>query len=155
MHKLFGLLLALPLMALAEVPAKAAAPAVTPMAAAGILAIEKMSARLGEDHATARQLAAGLAALDRPGLGLFAQREAEAGTIRHEHAAAADLLAEGILANEGPIQLVGIGSRDQRWEMLVRDMLRPQLAEWLDRNLPPIVEKLVAAEIARIVGKKP
>ena len=35
-----------------------------PMAAAGILAIEKMSARLGEDHATARQLAAGLAALD-------------------------------------------------------------------------------------------
>ncbi|MBB1519651.1 flagellar biosynthetic protein FliO [Aquipseudomonas guryensis] len=36
MHKLFGLLLALPLMALAEVPAKAAAPAVTPMATAGI-----------------------------------------------------------------------------------------------------------------------
>jgi threonine aldolase len=35
-----------------------------PLAAAGILAIEKMSDRLGEDHATARQLAAGLAALD-------------------------------------------------------------------------------------------
>lgn len=38
------------------------------------------------------------------------------------HPAAADLLAEGTPANEGPIQLVGIGSRDQRWEMLVRDM---------------------------------
>ncbi|MCA3075492.1 MAG: low specificity L-threonine aldolase [Rhodocyclaceae bacterium] len=35
-----------------------------PLAAAGILAIEKMSDRLGEDHAAARQLATGLAALD-------------------------------------------------------------------------------------------
>lgn len=38
------------------------------------------------------------------------------------HPAAADLLAESLQTNEGPIQLVGIGSRDQRWEMLVRDM---------------------------------
>ncbi|MBY0436830.1 MAG: low specificity L-threonine aldolase [Burkholderiales bacterium] len=35
-----------------------------PLAAAGILAIEKMSLRLAEDHATARQLADGLAELD-------------------------------------------------------------------------------------------
>jgi hypothetical protein len=28
------------------------------------------------------------------------------------------------------------------------------LAAWLDKNLPALVEKLVAAEIARIVGKK-
>jgi len=35
-----------------------------PLAAAGILAIEKMSGRLGDDHATARQLAMGLAELD-------------------------------------------------------------------------------------------
>jgi threonine aldolase len=35
-----------------------------PLAAAGIIAIEKMSARLGDDHATARQLARGLAQLD-------------------------------------------------------------------------------------------
>ena len=38
------------------------------------------------------------------------------------HPAAADLLADGTAPSEGPIQLVGIGSRDQRWEMLVRDM---------------------------------
>lgn len=38
-------------------------------------------------------------------------------------------------------------------EGAVKDMLRPMLAEWLDRNLPPMVEQLVAAEIARIVGK--
>jgi threonine aldolase len=35
-----------------------------PLAAAGIIAIERMSTRLGEDHATAKQLATGLAALD-------------------------------------------------------------------------------------------
>ncbi|MFX4385219.1 DUF2497 domain-containing protein [Acinetobacter baumannii] len=28
------------------------------------------------------------------------------------------------------------------------------LAEWLDTHLPAMVEKLVAAEIARIVGKR-
>lgn len=39
-------------------------------------------------------------------------------------------------------------------ESLVRDLLRPALAEWLDRNLPPLVERMVQAEIARIVGKQ-
>jgi len=28
------------------------------------------------------------------------------------------------------------------------------LAEWLDKNLPQLVERLVTAEIARIVGKR-
>ncbi|MBC7779689.1 MAG: threonine aldolase family protein [Proteobacteria bacterium] len=35
-----------------------------PLAAAGIVAIERMASRLGEDHATAKQLAEGLAELD-------------------------------------------------------------------------------------------
>ena len=47
-----------------------------------------------------------------------------------------------------------VRSGETSLESLVRDMLRPALAEWLDKNLPPMVEKLVAAEIARIVGKK-
>lgn len=47
-----------------------------------------------------------------------------------------------------------VRSGETSLEGLVREMLRPALAEWLDRNLPPMVEKLVAAEIARIVGKK-
>ncbi len=47
-----------------------------------------------------------------------------------------------------------VRSGETSLEGLVRDLLRPQLADWLDRNLPPMVEKLVAAEIARIVGKK-
>lgn len=33
---------------------------------------------------------------------------------------------------------------------VVQDMLRPMLKAWLDENLPPLVEKLVKAEIERI-----
>ena len=39
-------------------------------------------------------------------------------------------------------------------EGMVREMLRPMLAEWLEANLPAMVENLVQAEIARIVGKR-
>jgi hypothetical protein len=35
----------------------------------------------------------------------------------------------------------------------VREMLKPLLKDWLDRNLPDMVEELVTREIARITGK--
>jgi cell pole-organizing protein PopZ len=35
-------------------------------------------------------------------------------------------------------------------EDLVRDMLRPMLKQWLDANLPDMVERLVRAEIERV-----
>lgn len=38
-------------------------------------------------------------------------------------------------------------------EGMVREMLRPMLRDWLDANLPRIVESLVSKEIARISGK--
>lgn len=38
-------------------------------------------------------------------------------------------------------------------EGMVREMLRPMLRDWLDTNLPRIVESLVSKEIARISGK--
>ncbi len=47
-----------------------------------------------------------------------------------------------------------VRSGETSLEGLVREMLRPALAEWLDKHLPPMVERLVAEEIARIVGKK-
>ena len=43
---------------------------------------------------------------------------------------------------------------DTSLEGLVREALKPALADWLDRNLPALVERMVAAEIARIVGKQ-
>lgn len=47
-----------------------------------------------------------------------------------------------------------VRSGETSLEGLVREMLRPMLAKWLDDNLPPMVEELVKAEIARIAGKK-
>lgn len=38
-------------------------------------------------------------------------------------------------------------------EGLVRELLKPMLSEWLDANLPHIVETLVAREISRITGR--
>ena len=63
------------------------------------------------------------------------------------------LAALAMLAEPGaPPQIVRSG--ETSLEGLTRELLRPVLAEWLDKNLPPMVERLVAAEIARIVGKK-
>ena len=47
-----------------------------------------------------------------------------------------------------------VRSGETSLEGLVRELLRPALAEWLESNLPGIVERLVAAEIARIAGKR-
>jgi hypothetical protein len=38
-------------------------------------------------------------------------------------------------------------------EDVVREELRPLLKEWLDHHLPPLVERLVRAEIERVVGR--
>ena len=38
-------------------------------------------------------------------------------------------------------------------EDIVREEIRPLLKEWLDTNLPPLVERLVRAEIERVVGR--
>jgi uncharacterized protein len=38
-------------------------------------------------------------------------------------------------------------------EDVVREELRPLLKAWLDANLPPLVERLVRAEIERVVGR--
>jgi len=38
-------------------------------------------------------------------------------------------------------------------EDVVRAELRPLLREWLNMNLPPLVERLVRAEIERVVGR--
>lgn len=63
------------------------------------------------------------------------------------------LAALAMLAEPGaPPQIVRSG--ETSLEGLTRELLRPVLAEWLDQNLPQLVERMVAAEIARIVGKK-
>ena len=74
-------------------------------------------------------------------------RAAARDSMRESLAALAMLSEPGV-----PPQIVRSG--ETSLEGLTRELLRPALAEWLDKNLPPMVERLVAAEIARIVGKK-
>jgi cell pole-organizing protein PopZ len=73
--------------------------------------------------------------------------ESAAQSMRESLAALAMIAEPGV-----PPQIVRSG--ETSLEGLTRDLLRPMLAEWLDRNLPEIVERLVKAEIARIAGKK-
>ena len=42
---------------------------------------------------------------------------------------------------------------DVTLDALVREMLQPLLSEWIDRNLPDMVERLVQAEIRRMTEK--
>jgi uncharacterized protein len=42
---------------------------------------------------------------------------------------------------------------DNTLDGLVRSMLKPMLKDWLDANLPAMVEDMVAKEIARITGR--
>ncbi len=73
---------------------------------------------------------------------------ADAADAMRQSLAALSMLAEP----SAPPQIVRSG--ETSLEGLVREMLRPMMAQWLDAHLPEIVERLVKAEIARIAGKK-
>jgi uncharacterized protein len=64
-----------------------------------------------------------------------------------------NLAALAMLAEPGvPPQIVRSG--ETSLEGLTRELLRPMLAEWLDKHLPGMVERMVKDEIARIAGKR-
>lgn len=63
------------------------------------------------------------------------------------------LAALAAISGPGAIPQI-VRSGETSLEGLTRELLRPALTDWLDKNLPALVERLVAAEIARIVGKK-
>lgn len=64
-----------------------------------------------------------------------------------------NLAALAMLAEPGARPQI-VRSGETSLEGLTRELLRPMLAEWLEANLPAMVEKLVQDEIARIVGKR-
>jgi len=64
-----------------------------------------------------------------------------------------NLAALAMLAEPGAKPQI-VRSGETSLEGLTRELLRPMLAEWLDKNLPSMVEKMVQAEIARIAGKR-
>ena len=79
------------------------------------------------------------AAEDEAGALLSATTEA---ATRHALAA----LSRMVVKPEDP-------AADNTLEGLVRDMLRPMLKDWLDANLPGIVQATVEREVARISGR--
>jgi cell pole-organizing protein PopZ len=48
---------------------------------------------------------------------------------------------------------IAVASRDVTLESMVREMLRPLLREWLDRNLPYLIERLVKKEIDVMINR--
>ena len=72
---------------------------------------------------------------------------AEARATMRENLEALAMLAQP----STPPQIVRSG--ETSLEGLTRELLRPMLSEWLDANLPSMVEELVKEEIARIARK--
>lgn len=70
-------------------------------------------------------------------------------SILTDNAAHAALQGFARLASKTPVErqshLAGITLED-----IVRDLMRPMLRDWLDQNLPPLIEKLVAKELQRL-----
>ncbi len=84
------------------------------------------------------------------------EESAETGPLLAADAAnsISDSLAALAMLAQPPAAPQIVRSGETSLEGLTRELLRPALAEWLDRNLPALVERLVATEIARIVSKK-
>ncbi len=99
-------------------------------------------------------------------MGAPAQPEAPAKTARAAAAPATEMPAEPIVsesalqATRGPLEALSrmvvkpevTGS--DTLEGMVRELLKPMLRDWLDANLPRLVEEMVAKEISRITGRQ-
>ena len=57
------------------------------------------------------------------------------------------------LASAPPMTATFIGNGARTLEDMAMELMKPLLKEWLDKNLPPIVDRLVQKEIERISKK--
>jgi len=81
---------------------------------------------------------------------------ADAERLVSEAAAAASLAALAQIQRIGPrndqrMSDIPMGEGQRTIEDMVREMLRPLLKEWLDSNLPHLVERVVQEEVSRLV----
>ncbi|MGC8476906.1 MAG: DUF2497 domain-containing protein [Acetobacteraceae bacterium] len=75
------------------------------------------------------------------------------GLVAPETAAAAAASVAGLVRTLASDRALQVRAGGPTIEDLVRQMLRPLLKEWLDANLPALVERQVRAEIERVVGR--
>jgi cell pole-organizing protein PopZ len=73
--------------------------------------------------------------------------------VAPEAAAAAAVSVGGLMRALAAGRATQVYSGGPTLEDIVRAELRPLLKEWLDVNLPPMVERLVRLEIERVVGR--
>lgn len=62
-------------------------------------------------------------------------------------------LAEALTRERRTGDAAGLGETDRAIEQVVREELRPLLKEWLDQNLPSVVERLVKQELERMASR--
>ena len=87
--------------------------------------------------------------------------EADAGPDENEDVLLDDNKAQSLRHSFSALQTLSepgaapqiVRSGETSLEGLTRDLLRPMLKDWLDTNLPPIVEAMVDREITRITKK--
>lgn len=76
-------------------------------------------------------------------------------TARHSTALVSDMVSQSV--SQSLASLADLAPRSQAPDLdaMAEEMLRPMLQEWLDNNLPSLVERLVRAEIERIARGDP
>jgi cell pole-organizing protein PopZ len=60
-----------------------------------------------------------------------------------------ETVPQPVASDPGP----GVGPDGRNLEDIVKELLRPMLKEWLDRNLPAMVERFVEREIVRLTRR--
>jgi len=76
--------------------------------------------------------------------------EPAAPTLRDEEPLLSPEADEAVTTSFGALSASLAARSAEVADGLVREMLRPMLKQWLDENLPAIVERLVRAEIQRV-----
>lgn len=89
------------------------------------------------------------AVVESPPVAAFAAPE----LVAPEAAAAAASSVGSLMRTLAAGRATQVWSGGPTLEDMVRAELRPLLKDWLDTNLPPLVERLVRAEIERVVNR--
>jgi uncharacterized protein len=76
----------------------------------------------------------------------------ESELLSSQSAAAAATALAGLAGVRTATRGLALGDGQKTIEDIVRELLRPMLKDWLDSNLPPLVERLVQREITKLAG---
>ncbi len=76
-----------------------------------------------------------------------------AGSAAHAFARLSQVVQESLLPPAAAEARPAADGGGKTVEDLARELLRPMLREWLDRNLPSLVERMVEREIARLTRR--